>query len=64
MTNSLNVLPEVDRIIMLENGTFVEIGTYDELKKRFLDLFLKTLSKYIDHNQEEILLYYNKSIFK
>ena len=34
VTNSLSFLPQVDQIIMIDNGAIVEAGTYDELKKK------------------------------
>ncbi len=34
MTNSLGFLPEVDEIIMLDNGNIVEMGSYDELVEK------------------------------
>ncbi len=34
VTNALNFLPQVDRIIVLESGTIVESGTYEELRKK------------------------------
>jgi ABC-type multidrug transport system fused ATPase/permease subunit len=46
-TNSLNFLPECDRIIMLKDGEIKEIGTYNQLKKtdgefnEFIGEFLK-----------------------
>jgi hypothetical protein len=38
------VLPEVDRIIMIENGNIVEMGTYDELRNLngFFSSFIKS----------------------
>ena len=32
VTNSLNFLPQVDEILLIENGQISEKGTYDELK--------------------------------
>ena len=31
VTNSLNFLPQVDKIIMIENGALIETGTYEKL---------------------------------
>jgi ABC-type multidrug transport system fused ATPase/permease subunit len=65
VTNSLNVLPEVNRIIMLENGTFVETGTFDELKNlngpftAFIKTFLESQSK----NGESKLKFYFHVLF-
>ena len=33
VTNSLSFLPQADYILMLESGSIVERGTYDELMK-------------------------------
>jgi ABC-type multidrug transport system fused ATPase/permease subunit len=47
VTNSLSFLPQVDQIIMLENGTISEVGNFDELKNKngpfadFIKLFLQ-----------------------
>ena len=32
VTNSLSFLPQVDQIIMVDNGCIAEMGTYEELK--------------------------------
>ena len=34
VTNSLNFLPQMDKVVMLVNGEIAEIGTYDELKNK------------------------------
>ena len=34
MTNSLSFLPQVDEIVMIENGEIAQIGTYQQLKNR------------------------------
>lgn len=34
MTNSLSFLPQFDEIIMLENGSIAEMGTFEELKQK------------------------------
>ena len=33
VTNSLNFLPEMDSIIYIDNGSILEMGTYNELTK-------------------------------
>ena len=45
-------MPEVDRIIMLENGSFAEIGTFSELKalNGIFTSFIKTFSE--NQNQD------------
>ena len=48
VTNSLNYLPSVDKIMMLENGNIVEMGSYEQLKSydgafsRFIKIYLET----------------------
>jgi ABC-type transport system involved in cytochrome bd biosynthesis fused ATPase/permease subunit len=48
VTNSLNYLPSVDKILMIENGNIVEMGTYEQLKSydgafsRFIKIYLET----------------------
>ena len=34
MTNSLSFLPQVDSIVMVDNGEIQEAGKYDELKAK------------------------------
>ena len=46
-TNALNVLSECDRIIMLENGEIVDIGTYEDMIKKHVE-FTQFVGKYID----------------
>ena len=31
MTHNLSILPEVDRVVVIENGRIVEQGTYEEV---------------------------------
>ena len=40
-------MPECDRIIMLENGEIVDIGTYQEMIKKNVQ-FTQFVGKYID----------------
>jgi ABC-type bacteriocin/lantibiotic exporter with double-glycine peptidase domain len=54
VTNSLSFLPQVDEIIMLENGMVAEMGTYDELKTRggvFADFIRLCL---VDENKSDL----------
>ena len=56
VTNSLNFLPQVDEIIMIENGVIIEKGTYDQLKNqdgKFTE-FIKTFLETSEANQEFI----------
>ena len=56
VTNSLNFLPQVDEIIMIENGFIIETGTYVELKNqngKFTE-FMKAFLNSKDANQEYI----------
>jgi hypothetical protein len=49
VTNTLNFLPQTDQIILLENGSVCEIGTYEKLSdtnatfKEFMREFLKSV---------------------
>jgi ABC-type multidrug transport system fused ATPase/permease subunit len=53
VTNSLSFLPEVDEIIMLENGNILEMGSYDVLVKNDSH-FAKFIENYFtSSNQEE-----------
>ena len=58
-------MPEVDRIIMLENGTFVEIGTYDELKNLngTFTSFIKTYLESQYKNAESMLRSILRNLF-
>ena len=56
VTNSLNFLPQVDEIIMLDEGFIVETGTYDQLKDKngtFTE-FMKAFLEANEANQEFI----------
>ena len=56
VTNSLNFLPQVDEIIMLDEGFIVETGTYDQLKNKngtFTE-FMKAFLEANEANQEYI----------
>jgi ABC-type multidrug transport system fused ATPase/permease subunit len=53
VTNSLSFLPEVDEIIMLDNGDILEMGSYAELVKNN-GHFAKFIENYFtSSNQEE-----------
>nr|UOU03338.1 ATP-binding cassette subfamily C1-7 [Brachionus rubens] len=59
VTNSLSFLPQCDRIIMFENGTIVEIGTYQELQSntgKFVE-FLKSFINIKEASQDYITVY-------
>ena len=48
VTNSLSFLPQVDEIIMIENGEIIQAGTYEQLKNDngvFADFISNYLSK-------------------
>lgn len=53
MTNSLSFLPQVDEIMMLEDGQVKETGTYEELRRmdgRFLQFIQNNSNQSsIDH---------------
>ena len=50
MTNSLSFLPQVDEIVMIENGTISETGTFDELKDQD-GAFAKFIKLYLENNE-------------
>lgn len=52
MTNSIWFLPQVDEIIMLENGRIVEMGSYDELVNRG-GIFSVYLAKHRQEDKED-----------
>ncbi len=58
VTNSLSFLPQVDEIILLENGQIVEKGTYEQLKNKngaftdFIRLYLQ--SQDFNKNNQQI----------
>jgi ATP-binding cassette, subfamily C (CFTR/MRP), member 1 len=56
VTNSLNYLPQMDNIIMLENGEIIESGSYDELKSKngFFVEFIKSDFCNFDKIEDEI----------
>jgi ABC-type multidrug transport system fused ATPase/permease subunit len=47
VTNSLSFLPQVDEIIMLENGAVVEMGSYDALKNKPDGIFAAFIKTYL-----------------
>lgn len=51
MTNSIWTLSEADQIVMLENGSILEMGTYEELVAR-KGAFFYYLDKH-KHDDEE-----------
>ena len=50
VTNSLSFLPQVDEIVMIENGTISETGTFDELKDQD-GAFAKFIKLYLENNE-------------
>jgi ABC-type multidrug transport system fused ATPase/permease subunit len=48
VTNSLNYLPQVDEIIMIDNGEIVQIGTYDNLKNENTGYFSDFIKNYLN----------------
>jgi ABC-type multidrug transport system fused ATPase/permease subunit len=50
VTNSLSFLPQADEVIMLENGTIAEIGTYDELVHRKDGAFSQFMKNFLENN--------------
>ena len=60
VTNSLSFLPQVEQIIMIDNGAIVETGTYDELRNKdgqFAD-FIKLFLSSNEANKENISKYF------
>jgi ABC-type multidrug transport system fused ATPase/permease subunit len=60
VTNSLSFLPQVDQIIMLDNGSVSEMGAYEELKDKdggpfaeFIKLFLANNEQSKENNHNE-----------
>ncbi len=50
VTNSLNFLPQVDEIIMIDNGNIVENGTYNDLKDKN-GIFTEFMKAYLESNE-------------
>lgn len=50
MTNSLCFLPQVDQIIMLDNGTIAEMGAYDELREKD-GVFAEFIRIYLENSE-------------
>ena len=48
MTNSLNHLPEVDQIVLLESGAIIETGTYDQLKSKKKSAFNEFIKSFFE----------------
>ena len=56
VTNSLSFLPQVDEIIMLENGTVVEIGKYDQLLNKKDGKFSLYINDYFKNSSNGIFI--------
>lgn len=52
VTNSLNILEQVDMIVMLDNGCIVEQGTYGELKKNENNAFNEFVRTYFEKKEQ------------
>jgi ABC-type multidrug transport system fused ATPase/permease subunit len=52
VTNSLSYLPQTDQIFMLDGGSIVEMGSYDELRKRD-GLFADFIRNYLTKNEND-----------
>jgi ABC-type multidrug transport system ATPase subunit len=58
VTNSIWFLSQMDEIILLEDGSIVEMGSYDELKEnspRFVTFLNKYAEAQESHDKEECL---------
>ena len=62
VTNSLSFLPQVDEIIMIDNGRIAEIGTYEQLLQNrdglfanFIKLFLAQSDSNKERQNEQLL---------
>ncbi len=52
VTNSLNFLPQVDRVIMIEDNKIVAIGAYKELIKKN-EYFIKFVNNSLNNSRKE-----------
>ena len=52
VTNSLSFLPQVDEIIMMDNGTIKEMGTYNKLIEKD-GMFSNFVKSYFATKKEE-----------
>jgi ABC-type transport system involved in cytochrome bd biosynthesis fused ATPase/permease subunit len=50
VTNSLNFLPQMDKIVYIEDGSILEMGTFEELTK-YDTLFSKFISTFLQTKQ-------------
>ena len=51
VTNSLSFLPQSNKIVMMENGSIVGQGTYDDLIQKTNDSFAIYIKTYLDRNE-------------
>jgi ATP-binding cassette, subfamily C (CFTR/MRP), member 1 len=51
VTNNLSFLPQVDKILMIENGEIVEIGSYLDLTQNKHGKFSVFIQKYLESNE-------------
>jgi len=55
-TNTLTILPEVDMIVVLKDGSIQEIGNYEELRSSGGE-FSKLLTQHIEENSRSRTLH-------
>ncbi|CAK9296813.1 unnamed protein product [Gordionus sp. m RMFG-2023] len=53
VTNAIHLLPEVDRILVMKDGTIAEQGTYTELSAKNEGVFSEILKNYLSSQVEE-----------
>lgn len=64
VTNALSFLPQSNKIIMMENGSIVGQGTYDELINKTGDSFSNYIKTYLDSKDANIEDISKKSFLK
>nr|QUF59452.1 ATP-binding cassette transporter Abcc1-7 [Brachionus angularis] len=66
VTNSLSFLPQCDKIVMLENGSITEVGTYKELQEKNSGFseFMRSFLEVKEASQVYIIIYsFNIKLF-
>jgi ABC-type transport system involved in cytochrome bd biosynthesis fused ATPase/permease subunit len=53
VTNNISLLPQVDKVIVIENGSIVEMGSYEALIKNQNNLFANLVVKQKQVNKED-----------
>jgi ATP-binding cassette subfamily C (CFTR/MRP) protein 2 len=52
VTNSLSFLSQADEVMMIDNGSIVEVGTYEDLLQRKDGKFNNFIKSFLENNTQ------------